>query len=151
MEKMNTARIYPFPSSSGGIFDFLPSESSGLQLLSCLPEQFFTAAQQSEAQWNGERRLLFAVLQDAVACWFRNRYARSDQGRQLFHEIRDWFLEKDQQSLYAFESICIHLNLDAEYFRRGLFLWETACTNRRIRQYWAERGCYPPRLLRRRS
>lgn len=86
----------------------------------CLPEQFFTDATQSQAHWNGTRRLLFAVLQDAVACWFRYQRARSAQGRQLFREIRDWFLTTNRDSLYSFENICIHLNLNADYFRRGL-------------------------------
>ncbi len=86
----------------------------------CLPEQFFTDATQSQAHWSGTRRLLFAVLQDAVACWFRYQRARSAQGQQLFREIRDWFSTTDRDSLYSFENICIHLNLNADYFRRGL-------------------------------
>ena len=96
------------------------SQGQNLSPLSCLPAQFFTDAINSEAHWSGTRRLLFAVLQDAVACWFRYRNTRSAQGRQLFQEIRDWFLTKNRDSLYAFENICIHLNLDADYFRRGL-------------------------------
>jgi hypothetical protein len=95
-------------------------EERKLSPLLCLPEQFFTEAVHSEAHWSGTRRLLFAVLQDAVACWFRYRNTRSSQGRELFREIRDWFLTKNRDSLYAFESICMHLNLDADYFRRGL-------------------------------
>lgn len=96
------------------------AEEQKLSPLLCLPEQFFTEAVHSEAHWSGTRRLLFAVLQDAVACWFRYRHTRSSQGRELFREIRDWFLTKNRDSLYAFESICMHLNLDADYFRRGL-------------------------------
>jgi hypothetical protein len=95
-------------------------EEQKLSPLLCLPEQFFTEAVHSEAHWSGTRRLLFAVLQDAVACWFRYRNTRSSQGRELFREIRAWFLTKNRDSLYAFESICMHLNLDADYFRRGL-------------------------------
>jgi hypothetical protein len=101
------------------------NEEQKLQPLLCLPAQFFTDAIHSEAHWNGTRRLLFAVLQDAVACWFRYRHSRSSQGQQQFREIRDWFLTKDQDSLYAFESICTHLNLDADYFRRGLIGQDT--------------------------
>lgn len=95
-------------------------EEQKVSPLSCLPEQFFTDATSSQAHWSGTRRLLFAVLQDAVACWFRYQKARSAQGRQLFQEIRDWFLTRNRDSLYAFENICIHLNLNADYFRRGL-------------------------------
>lgn len=117
-----------------------------LQPLLCLPEQFFTDAVQSEAHWSGTRRLLFAVLQDAVACWFRYRRSRSSQGQQKFREIRDWFWTKDQDSLYTFESICTHLNLDAEYFRRGLVSQDTY----QCHTEWAPVQ-HPGRLTRRRS
>ena len=139
-----------FPSHAN-VFSLPPTENRKLQPLLCSPEQFFTAAQQSEARWNGERRLLFAVLQDAIACWFRYRHARSEQGRQLFHEICDWFWEKDQQGLYAFESICIHLNLDPEYVRRGLFGWDSSYQEQPRYAYWTAHKRFPHKLLRRRS
>jgi len=116
-----------------------------LSPLSCLPEQFFTDATQSQAHWSGTRRLLFAVLQDAVACWFRYRKARNVQGQQLFREIHNWFLEKNRNSLCAFENICIHLNLDADYFRRGLI---SQCT--REQEEWTS-DHRQGRLTRRRS
>jgi len=124
----------------------LSVEEQKLQPLLCLPDQFFTDAVHSEAHWNGTRRLLFAVLQDAVACWFRYRHSRSSQGQQQFREIRDWFWDKSQDSLYTFESICTHLNLNAEYFRRGLISQDTP-------QYPTEWDPVqsPGRLTRRRS
>jgi crotonobetainyl-CoA:carnitine CoA-transferase CaiB-like acyl-CoA transferase len=131
----------PTPLSNG----FSP-QGQQLSPLSCLPEQFFTDATHSEAHWSGTRRLLFAVLQDAVACWFRYQKARSAQGRQMFREIREWFLTKNRDSLYAFENICTHLNLDAEYFRRGL-MSQTTWTEQ---EGWAS-GHQPGRLTRRRS
>ncbi|MGE0824757.1 MAG: hypothetical protein AB7G75_36250 [Candidatus Binatia bacterium] len=123
MERTNTVRALPFPEQE--VFGIPASDHHRLQPLLFLPEQFFGTAQQSAAVWNGERRLLFAVLQDAVACWFRYRHSRSDSGRELFQEIREWFWEKDRERLYSFESICVHLDLDAEYFRRKLMRWDT--------------------------
>jgi hypothetical protein len=122
------------------------SQGQNLSPLSCHPAQFFTDAIHSEAHWSGTRRLLFAVLQDAVACWFRYRNTRSSQGRQLFQEIRDWFLTKNRDSLYAFENICIHLNLDADYFRRGLM----GQTSGQEPKNW-ETHLRPGRLTRRRT
>jgi hypothetical protein len=117
MEANSTSPNFTTPQS---FLNVSYSQGQNLSPLSCLPAQFFTDATNSEAHWSGTRRLLFAVLQDAVACWFRYRNTRSSQGRQLFQEIRDWFLTKNRDSLYDFENICIHLNLDADYFRRGL-------------------------------
>ncbi|MGE0681158.1 MAG: hypothetical protein AB7P69_09715 [Candidatus Binatia bacterium] len=85
-----------------------------------LPEQFFRAANQSFAVWTGERRLLFAVLEEAVASFFRYRNATTRRGQRLFNETVEWFWDRDQKWLYSFETVCQHLGLDAEYIRGGL-------------------------------
>jgi hypothetical protein len=123
MAQTNTAQIIPVPEQE--VFGIPTSDQHRLQPLLFLPEQFFTAGQQSTALWTGERKLMFAVLQDAVACWFRYRHARTDSGREVFREIRDWFWDTDQEWLFGFESICIHLDLNAEYCRRKLMRWDT--------------------------
>jgi hypothetical protein len=123
MEQTNTAPPLPFPEQE--VFGIPPADYHRLQPLLFLPEQFFTAGQQSTTTWTGERRLMFAVLQDAVACWFRYRHARTEYGREIFREIREWFWNTDQEWLFGFESICTHLELNAEYFRRKLMRWDT--------------------------
>ena len=146
METMNTVPTNSPLSHNLVHISPLPTEEQKLQPLLCLPDQFFTDAVHSEAHWSGTRRLLFAVLQDAVACWFRYRHSRSSQGQQQFREIRDWFWTKDQDSLYTFESICTHLNLNAEYFRRGLLSQVT----QQCHSEWAPME-HSGRLTRRRS
>jgi hypothetical protein len=84
------------------------------------PEQFFTPAERSRIAWTPERRLLLAVLEDAVAMFFRYRNDPSTRGKRLFRETQAWFAATDRASLGAFESICDHLNLDADYLRLGL-------------------------------
>lgn len=123
MDQTSTAQSLLFPEQA--VFGISTSDHHRLQPLLFLPEQFFTAGQQSTAMWTGERRLMFAVLQDAVACWFRYRHARTDSGREVFREIRDWFWDPDQEWLFGFESICMHLDLNADYCRRKLMRWDT--------------------------
>ena len=97
-------------------------------LFSCgflVPAQFFTPPQQSHLFWRGEQRLLFAVLQDAVACWFRYRDTLIRRGHRLFGETVAWFESSDTSWLYAFERICGILGLDPEYIRRGLRDWRS--------------------------
>lgn len=84
------------------------------------PEQFFPAARDSAVAWNGERKLLLAVLQDAVAYFFRYRQDPTTRGKRLFRETHEWFWSTDRQWLCSFESICDNLHLDADYIRRGL-------------------------------
>jgi hypothetical protein len=104
------------------------------------PEQFFTPAERSRIAWTPERRLLLAVLEDAVAMFFRYRNDPSTRGKRLFRETQAWFASTDQTSLGAFEFICDHLNLDADYIRLGL---------RRLPQANAEKVVSLHRLLRR--
>ena len=84
------------------------------------PEQFFTPAERSRIAWTPERRLLLAVLEDAVAMFLHYRSDLSTRGKRLFRETEAWFAATDRTSLCSFESICDHLNLDADYLRQGL-------------------------------
>ena len=84
------------------------------------PEQFFPPAERSRIAWTPERRLLLAILEDAVALFFRYRTDPSTRGKRLFRETQAWFASTDRTSLAAFESVCDHLNLDADYIRGGL-------------------------------
>lgn len=89
-----------------------------------LPEQFFVPAWESAVVWTGERRLLGAVLQEAVHTFLTYRDARTARGQRLFRETQEWFWSEDCDWLYAFESICLHLQLDPDYIRRGLQRWQ---------------------------
>jgi hypothetical protein len=90
-----------------------------------LVEQIVHGGQRAAIRWSSEYRLLLAVLQDAVACWFRYCRFRNTREQRLFQEIHSWFWEKDQRWLYAFESICEYLDLNADAIRRGLLRWQT--------------------------
>lgn len=85
-----------------------------------VPDQFFTAAAHSQVSWTPERRLLLAVLEDAVVMFIRYCNDHTTRGKRLFRETREWFASTDRTSLCAFETICDHLNRDAEYIRLGL-------------------------------
>jgi len=68
----------------------------------------------------GERRLMLAVLGDAVDCYHRGRRARDPATRLLFAETRAWLESTDHRAIFSFENICDALDIDADYLRRGL-------------------------------
>lgn len=68
----------------------------------------------------GERRLMLAVLGDAVDCYRRGRRARDAATRLLFAETRAWLESTDHHATFSFEGICDVLDFDADYLRRGL-------------------------------
>jgi hypothetical protein len=88
-----------------------------------LPMQFFTESGRTSDSPSGAQRLMFAVLQDAVACWFRYADGRSFRKQRLFQETYEWFWTPPSSGLYAFENICEVLKLDPDYIRRGLMRW----------------------------
>lgn len=111
----------------------LPSERAERQdgqMQPLLVDQVIYGGQRAAVRWSSEYRLLLAVLQDAVACWFRYCRFRNVREQRLFQEIHSWFWEKDQNWLYAFESICEYLDLNADAIRRGLLRWQTLPSER---------------------
>jgi hypothetical protein len=54
----------------------------------------------------GEERLMFAVLENAVECFQNNVFARRPSRKQLFQEAEEWFLDTENEALYSFEKIC---------------------------------------------
>jgi hypothetical protein len=74
----------------------------------------------------GEERLMLAVLENAVEYFQKYVLARKPSGKQLFQEAEEWFLEKDSEELFSFESICDTLKLHPDHIRKGLMLWKEA-------------------------
>ncbi len=74
----------------------------------------------------GEERLMLAVLENAVEYFQKYVLARKPRGKQLFQEAEEWFLEKDGEALYSFESICETLGLHPDHVRKGLMVWKEA-------------------------
>lgn len=65
-----------------------------------------------------ERRLLRAVLEDALKCLEKCARARDRRGRKLFEETAGWMLAEDEDSIFSFRSVCEALGLDPSYIRK---------------------------------
>jgi hypothetical protein len=88
-----------------------------------LPSQYFDRIRR-RAQYDGERRLMIAILEDAVDVYRKQAGAHDARGQQLFLEAEEWFADTDRSWLYSFENICDVLDLEADYLRRGLHAWK---------------------------
>ena len=87
-----------------------------------LPAQYF-AAFAREGGLVRERRLMLAILQDAVECYQKYALARDPRGRMLFEDAFEWIESREREWPFAYENICEVLSLNAEYIRRGLSKW----------------------------
>jgi len=97
-----------------------------------LPEQFL-AAHRRTAGCEPERLLMLAVLEEAIQSYRATAFARDARSRQTFAEARDWFASEDRTWLFAFESICDVLGIDAAWVRRRLREWRIDAARRRRR------------------
>ena len=87
-----------------------------------LPAQFYAAFRGGSAV-RGEKRLMLAVLQDALDCYQKYAFAKDNHGRQLFADADTWVSCEDSDWYFSFENICETLEINPAYLRRGLRDW----------------------------
>ena len=71
-------------------------------------------------QSSGEYRLLWAILEDAIDCYFRYAEMPSLTAQEQFREAEAWIESSEEEWLCSFNSICRHFQIDPSYLRRGL-------------------------------
>ena len=89
-----------------------------------LPSHFFASLRQ-KAEADGERRLMFAILEDAIECFQKHLLAEENKRRQLHIDAELWFLEDDPNWLFSFVNICDVFEIHPVFLRRGLLAWKT--------------------------
>ena len=94
-----------------------------------LPSQFFDRVRRRR-EHDGERRLMIAVLEDAVDVYRKQAGTSDPRGSQLFREAEEWLEDPDRTWLFSFQNICDVLDIDADYLRRGLHAWKERMTRR---------------------
>ena len=95
-----------------------------------LPEQYLDTFRR-KLHLEPEKKLMLAILEDAVACYQKYLFTRDSKGKALFHEAEEWIEEAGDASVFAFDSVCETLGLDPDYLRRGIAEWKKAATMRR--------------------
>jgi len=78
---------------------------------------------------DGELKLMLAVLENAIEDFQKYVLATDKRGVELFQSAEDWIMETDSPSFFSFENICEHLQLNADYVRKGFLRWKDAKTN----------------------
>jgi hypothetical protein len=94
-----------------------------LQPDTLLPSQYFAIVKRKGAH-EPERRLVAALLQDAVECFQKHLRARDEKARQLFVDAEEWICSEDRSWPFSFENVCDLLQINPGYLRRGLIAWK---------------------------
>lgn len=86
-----------------------------------------------------EKRLLLAVLEEAVGTYQRYAVATDRRSRAILAEVEAWFASDATAQLCDFVAICDALGIEAAYVRSGLGSWGTA---NRARAMGSEQALY---------
>jgi hypothetical protein len=81
------------------------------------------AARRRRATLSCERRLMLAVLQNALDYYQKYIFAEDRAGRELFEEAAEWIECTDGNAFFSFVNISETLDIDPAYFRRGVAAW----------------------------
>jgi hypothetical protein len=95
-----------------------------------LPSQYFDRVRR-RVHPDGERRLMIAVLEDAVDVYRKQLAARDERGQQLFREAEEWIEDADRSWLFSYQNICDVLDIDGDYLRQGLHRLKEQARGRR--------------------
>ena len=109
------------------------SPGAGLELEPevVLPSQFYGKGG-IDASLQPEKRLMLAVLEDAVGTFQKYVWARDRAGQRLLAEVEEWFESNDIEWPYSFVNICNALSLDVDFMRGGLRRWKQQQLDARV-------------------
>jgi hypothetical protein len=106
-------------------------------LFSALPEaetilssQFFERVK-VEPSTQPEKRLMLAVMEEAIGTFQKCLTGTTPRQRRLLREVEEWFASDDVTWLFSFQNICVALDLDADYLRLGLREWKARQLDKR--------------------
>jgi hypothetical protein len=97
--------------------------SSLFQPDTVLSEQYFENLRR-KTYFEPEKRLMLAVLEDAIRCYQDNLHARASKRKRLFDETEEWIVTAADDYVFSFRHVCEALGLSPEYLRQGMLRWK---------------------------
>jgi len=76
--------------------------------------------QRKHGSISSERDLMFAILADAIDCYWKYAEARDGRGIKLHQDARRWIFDDDEAETFSFVNVCDALSFDPAYIRRGV-------------------------------
>jgi len=95
-----------------------------------MPQQYYDLISRRRII-DGERRLMFAVFEDAIRSYVMCISAKSQSRRREFEEVRAWMELRGHHSVFSFDSLCDMFEVDPELLRHQLTTLHTSDLPRR--------------------
>ena len=88
-----------------------------------LSAQYFDTLRR-QTLFEPEKRLMLAILDDAINCYQDNLFSQRVKNRRLFDEAEEWIITAGGEWIFSFDHVCESLGFNPEYVRRGLQQWK---------------------------
>src|SRR6266478_4863081 len=86
------------------------------------PEQYYEMRRDDSAI-APVKRLMNAVLEDALRCFQNNADAKVGPRKRLFTEAEQWLCDNRGDGPFSFETVCETLGIEPQFLRSGLRDW----------------------------
>ena len=116
---MNHTSVGLRGNSTGGDSDY---QESRFEAEPILPSQFFEGRKKNEAL-EPEKRLMLAVLTDAVRCYQIGFRAHKISRVRAFREAEEWLFSAKGYGPFSCENVCYALDITPDYLRKMLRKW----------------------------
>lgn len=87
------------------------------------PAQYF-GERRRKSLIEPEKKLMVAILEDAINCFQDNVLVESGKRKKLFEDAQEWFMAEDSDWIFSCQNVCELLGLSPEYLREGLMRWK---------------------------
>jgi hypothetical protein len=84
-----------------------------------MPQQYYDLISRRRII-DGERRLMFAVFEDAIRSYVMCMSAKSQVRRREFEEVKAWVELRGHHSVFSFDSLCDLFEIDPDILRHQL-------------------------------
>ena len=75
---------------------------------------------QGKPNYTPERRLMAAVLRDAIDCYITDCFNVKRHKKRSYREAEEWFFSGDDHGVFSLYNVCGILSIDPGYIRRML-------------------------------
>jgi hypothetical protein len=86
------------------------------------PEQYYDS-RRDDSRIAPVKRLMMAVLEDALRCFQNNADAKTGARKRLFSEAEQWLCGEGGDGPFSFETVCETLGIEPQFLRSGLNQW----------------------------
>lgn len=88
------------------------------------PVRYLDLCKRTASEIEPEKKLMLAVLVDAIELYQNYVSRRRKISRQRFLEAEQWIREENQEWPFSFENICEALGFNPQYIHLGLRYWK---------------------------